>query len=775
MKKKLFRLLLILATILNTQPNEQQPAVDESSSVAIAPVKPEAVTTEEPQIIANPAEPTRQEEAIVLRPELKIIKKEKKALYAPTGVEINFENVALTSFIQYISDLFDATFLLEESSGPTTPMQGGFNQPQQPQAKKLADIKINFKGHHPLLEKEIWALLDLFLDNAGYARIAQKNVGKGIFRIVAIPVSNKSPLPIYIGTRIEELPETGRIRYIYFVKNTSIDQIKALLDKIKSQNALLETVPDMRAVIVTDNAVNIKTMFEIIKEIDTGEKPEILSILKLQNTEAGDVKTLYDNLRQKDNPFGRGTDKKFGNSYFPSDAKLIAEPRTNSLILLGTKDSIRRIEDFVVNNIDTKLKKLPSPIHVYQLNYAPADKVKDILNAVTLYGQSTLPTATEYGGVRGGEKFFSKMYVEAEMQGNRLLIRSSEEDFQLLKPTIAALDKMQPQVVVEVLIVNLTLNKTKAINSAFRNKNKGEVNFQTSGFFGTGIQVNGNGVNNDFSGGLVTNLINLATAAVSGTTVFSLGKESVWALIGVLDQTTNVNIISNPFLTTTNKYNAHVKLGETRRIATGTVVGGSTTNTQEFDNEEANIEVDITPQISDYGVINLDITVTVEDFTSTDFSNGNKSSKIIKTNANVANGEILALGGLIQNRENNSESGLPILRRIPIIKYLFSNKNKTKTNDNLIIFMTPKIIVPMQNSVGVYTQKKAQFVRDALCEIEMQESPRDPIYQWWFKDRYDRPIDVVNDAITPPGELITPNSKPKYSLTNIKGEQKVNP
>lgn len=671
------------------------------------------------------------------------------AQQAHASVEVNFENTSLASFLEYMKELYDVTFILEETqqAQPQSSIGGGFQQQptSQVQLKKINDIKINYASATALSEKQLWALLDLFLENSGYTRVAQKNIGKKIYRIMPTTGANKSVLPAYFGVHADELPDDGRIRYVYFVKNSSIAQLKNVLDQIKSSQAQVITFDDLRAIIMTDNAYAIKAVFKIIQELDTSSTPEVLSILKLQNAEANDVVTLYNSLKQKDDPFKRAFEaKKFSSTYFPQDAKMIAEPRTNSLIILGSKEAVRRIENFVTQYLDTKLQKLPSPIHIYQLNFAPADQVATILNNVTAFGQDT--GVTEYGGVRGGEKYFSKMFVQADIKGNRLLIRSSKEDFELIKPTIAQLDQMQPQVAIEVLIVNLRLNKTKAINSALRNKVAGNVNFQTSGFFGQGIQVDS--TNN--VGSLVTNLINLATSAVSGTTLISLGKESVWALIGILDQTTELNIVSNPFLVATNKYPASVKLGEQRRVVSGQVVGGSSPSQNTFTSMDAAITVSITPQISSYGIVNLSIQVQIEEFTDlNDPSNGNKSSKNVTTSADIADGEILALGGLIQNKENNNNSRNPILGRIPLIKYLFSNNNKTRTNDNLLIFVAPRIISPLQQNVNGYTQKKAQFVRDFICDMESQNTQTDPIYKYWFKDKTDKSIDILNDMVDP--------------------------
>lgn len=670
--------------------------------------------------------------------------KEKKLRQAKKkeSIELNFENASLQKFLDYVMDIFDVTFIFDDGVPSAAPAQPTFGVPTPP-AKPLTDIKINFRSHRPMTESQIWSLVDLFLETANYSRVAQPNVSPKIYRIIPVTLANKAVLPTYIGTPVDGLPDHGRIRYIYFAINSPIDQLRSLVSQLKSTNAQLEMFSDVRALILTDNAYNIKSLIKIIQELDTGAIPEVLSIVKLQNSDASDFVKFYDALRGKEDQFRRAEIRRTSSFYFPPEVKIIPEPRTNSLIMLGSKDVVRRIEDFIVTHYDTKLRKLPSPIHVYELNYAPASQLADILNAVTAFGQET--DAGKFGGMRSGEKYFNKMFVQADTQGNRLLIRGSEEDFKLIRPTIQELDQRQPQVVIEVLITSLRLDKNKAIQSQLRNPFNEKINFQTSGFFGNGVQVD----TTNASGGLITNLINLATSAVVGTTVFTLGKESVWAILGVLQKTTELNIVSNPFLVATNKYQASVSLGETRRVISGEVVGGADASQNQISSLSALLEVKITPQINRHGIINLDIDVKIEEFTRADPSNGDKSIKSVHTNSNVADGEVLALGGLIKNTRRKTETGFSLLSKIPIVGYLFKNRSDEIVNDNLLIFMTPRVISPHPDRIHPYTQNKAHYVRTVFTEIENSESKKDPIYQWWFKDPVNDPKDQLNTMVKP--------------------------
>ena len=97
---------------------------------------------------------------------------------------------------------------------------------------------------------------------------------------------------------------------------------------------------------------------------------------------------------------------------------MFAEPRTNSLILLGPQDAIKRIEDFITQSVDVDLSQPYSPLHVLPFRYADAKTVADIMNKVTKFGATT--EAGKSGGVRGGDKYIKPITFTPEPETNRI-------------------------------------------------------------------------------------------------------------------------------------------------------------------------------------------------------------------------------------------------------------------------------------------------------------------------------------------------------------------
>ncbi len=672
----------------------------------------------------------------------------------PATINLNFENASLDLFLSEVENIFQVSFIYD--SQIKNEMNNNKDQ------KEAGDTKITFRTNQPLTVPQAWAIVDAFLDVAGLARVKISEDNQ-VFRITKNEIARKQAIPNFIGIDPKKLPDGGLIRYVYFLKNSKADQMLATIESLKSKSASIVIYQELNALIFTDQAYNIKTLMQIVQELDSACTPTALSILKLKEADAVEVAQLYEDLKNKGasqsaSYSGLGSNK--STQHFLQESNVFAEPRTNTLIIIGPPEANARIEAFITQHIDTKLAKRRSNIHKIELNHIPAEQIAKMFNDLAKFGNNS--DAAKFGGVRGGEKYFNRMYFEAEKQGNSLIVRGEEEDFLLVKKIVNDLDKAQPQVALDVLIITLDATNTKGVTSQIDNKKNNPVNFQTSGFGGTG-NSDGSGILLSPTNSLAANLISLATSASMGTTVLSLGKNSVWALLGILSQDTKTNVLSNPFLVTTNKYPAYTSLGEERRVVTEQIQGSTAGLTNGISSLSADLEVKITPRINAMGHINLLIDVIIESFTNPDPSNGNKSVKKTHTNAVIADGEVLAIGGLSRNTNKNSESGVPILSKIPVFGNFFKNKTQKMVKENLIIFITPKIIYPGSN-LNAFTQNKADFANSILNRSDYQEGPRDPVARWLFKDGGSEEHQILNNFVERNNKA---TAKPKRSNQSI--------
>ena len=668
-------------------------------------------------------------------------------------IELQFEDADLQTFVQQVADIFQVTFISDDAIDPLP--KGSAEAP----VRALKGNKISFKTTNPITKKEAWSTFTTFLNISGFTLIQQPD--PTIYRIQTIKSAQRAPISTFIGINFKLLPENDDIiRYLYFIENASIEALRNIVPSLKSSTAPeIIWLAEQKAFIITDSSYNIRSLMAIVKELDKVTMPQAMSILKLRQADAEDVKKLYDELTQQGDdrapfrPFGAR--KPPTAIFFPENAKIITEPRTNSLILLGPKDAIEKIEEFIVKHVDVELDQPYSPLYTYQLQYADAKTIAEIMNTTTRFGQET--EAGKAGGVRGKDKYLKAMSFTAEPSTNKLVIKAEYNDYLMAKTVIEELDKPQPQVALDVLILSVELRDDKELGTQIRSKTPGgldgilgrNVKFQTSGLqaggLPQGIQTNTSGSGVDR---LLGNLINLVTQAGPGNTILTLGQDlfGVWGIFQALRTITNVQVISNPFLFASNKTPARVSLGQTRRVVGSTIIGTQDTDT--FGDQKAALTVDIIPQINSDGMIVLRVRVDITQFTSaatdpTSLSNADTTKKLVETQAIVADREVLALGGLIRNNTAESLSKTPVLGDVPLLGWLFKNKSKNVVKDSLLILISSKIIPPHDIAeINKFTKDRLDIYRSTLGDLAHADSQKDPIHKLFFSSEADRDRDV---------------------------------
>jgi general secretion pathway protein D len=669
-------------------------------------------------------------------------------------VEFHFEDADLQNLLNQIASLYKVIFITDDMISPP------------PADKKLIQgNKISFKTNKPLTRKAAWSLFLSFLDIAGFT--LTKESKPNIFRIVPLPNNTpiKSPIPSYIGTNPKLLPNNDQmIHYVYFVHNTSIETIFPIVDSLRSTVSSLKQLTELQAFLLTDKAYNIMSLMEIVTELDKVTMPQSMSVLKLKRADAKDVKDLYEELTGKKDTGAASrlfpARKQSTAVFFPENLRIIAYPRTNALILLGSEDAIKKIEDFVINHVDVNVTAPYPPIRVHNLRFADATSIASIMNGMTDFGKGT--PAGDSGGVRGEDKYIKRMTFTAEPESNRLVIQGDEEDYLMAKEILDKLDERQPQVAIEVLLLSVSVGDNKQLGTQLRSKDNGTpdsgtsgllgntVKFQTSGLYGTtGIQTVPESAVTSGANRLLANLINLAVGAPTGNTLVSLGTDAygVWGLLQALQTVTNTQIVATPFLVATNKTPAKVTIGQTRRVTVATVVATATESSQ--DDKDANLVVSITPQINSDGMIVLDLDIRIDQFAdATNFTSATVNTKRLITKTIVSNGEVLALGGLIQNNMNLNMSQTPILGKIPILGWLFKNRQDTETKNNLLILICPRILPPdSDKEANKFTNDRVIGYHATLADMMVPTSGKDPISKFFFDPKKNSTETIMEDYL----------------------------
>lgn len=673
------------------------------------------------------------------------IKKAKESPKEKANVYLNFENSSLASILNYLA---------EEKKFNILPN------------KELENVKVSLSTRNPLTLERAWTVFLTLLEMNNFSIV---KVGD-LHRVVTSKENGQHPLPTYTsksGTNPEDLPDSDLvIRYVYFFNNMKPDVAKDILGSMLEGDQSVQISQDLQACIIKEKCFNIKAAMQIIKELDTGGLRESIKIYQLKETNVDIVHKVFEEIlgadKDKTIRFALPEMKK-DSSYFSSDTKIIPYPAKNSLILLGTEKNLNKIVEFIKNYLDVEIGSAQSRIHIKEIRYAKAESLKPILeNSI----KPPSGQATDKSILVGKYKFFDDVIISAEEAagdnsrggGNRLIIAANNEDWKRLEAFIDKLDKPQPQVAFEVIVIDVEETQNKELGAQIQNKEG-----KTLGMGMQAAQFNnlaaGQNLSQDKPGGANSNAsdttatppkdvpplkyMDIVNNTGAGSPSFlTLGRtndlnpaeSNIWAIIRSRFATNNTHIVSQPYLIVNNSQACNINVSESRQIngPLQTSKGEPNKTTKTYAN--AGTQVSLTPQINYDGVVNLDIDIKIDEFQPNKDADPTTITRNIKTKTSMLTGEVLVLGGLKKTNVTEDTWKTPILGDIPFVGTLFKSTTKSKVASSLYVFIRPSIIKPrFEGAPDEYTQLKLDYAKYQLLGTDKIMKSNDPIQRWFFK------------------------------------------
>ncbi len=716
-----------------------------------------------------------------------------------------------------------------------------------PQGQDVLTTKITYQFPDKISVTQAHEKLLSILKLAGYLFIPQ---GEFYYIIKNDKDLNKQTLPLYINTPPSDLPDIDQmIRYVYYFANIQVpaaassggfgggasgNALQTFLTDTLSKTFTYMVDPNINGIIMTDYSRNIRSIMEIVKEIDSHGFTDSIEILPLTHTDATTITSLLMTQLINSAASSGGQGGGFGgggfggggfgqpvasqatpsaSSYFTPTTKVVAETRSNSLIIMGKKDAIARIKDFVIKYIDVSLDSGNSILHIYPLQYLNAQTFAPILTQIVNSQSGGSSIGGGFGGSTGqssgttnpsaGKQYFKGVIIQAEIVtpittatntsggtssgtapqaaqqgGNRLIIAALREDWARLKRLISDLDRPQPQVAIEMLIVDFTLTGNQFLGSQVRNKQ----GMLPQGVFAQNSTLGAlqfNNPTNPAFDGLMSNLLqapdadgnNLAGGAPQGTFVLSL-QDNVntgiaWVMEALLSYT-NVTILSHPFTVTLNNQPTSFTDNQTLLLpGSATVKKGATY--VPINPVTAALQLNITPMINGENYINLGLNINISEFTT----GTSQINRIIQTNANVKDGQVLILGGLTKTTTAMSHLSTPGLENIPIIGWLFKKKTKGVIKSNLAVFICPRIIQSTNGYCDPFTAEKFSIATDSVSLDKNFTALRDPITRWFFGSSHEITNEQkVSDYVNRKQFVTEQNYKKSKALAQATGTSK---
>jgi general secretion pathway protein D len=464
------------------------------------------------------------------------------------------------------------------------------------------------------------------------------------------------------------------------VQNVGAAQLVPILRPLIPQYGHLAAHPGSNMLIVSDRASNVDRMLRIIRRIDQSNDDEI-EIVRLEHASAAEIVRVLNALIQTPRTDGA-----------PVTISLISDARTNSVLVGGDKTERLRMRALIAH-LDTPLED-GGDTQVRYLQYADADELSSKLQQ----------HFAQQAGTAGTPSLNSTQNVSvwADTQTNALIVNAPPKMMRSLMSIVDKLDIKRAQVLVEAIIVEVIADKTSELgvtwgmNDGNSNNPVALTNFPASGpgvvQLGGALGTGENGVTNP------TSLI--GEGGTVGVGRLSNNGTSFAAILNALQGDADTNIISTPTLVTTDNEEATLNVGQEVPFVTGSFSNtggtvGAVNPFQTIQREQVGVKLSITPQINEGGdSLLLKISQEISNIASSAAGAVDliTNERIIETTVIVDDGEILVLGGLLEDTLRESEQRVPILGSIPILGALFRTQKSDIVKTNLMVFIRPKIL-----------------------------------------------------------------------------------
>ncbi len=575
-----------------------------------------------------------------------------------SSVNFTFSQVDIRTFVKIVGEITGKRFIVDESvKGQITVVA-----PKVPVA-------------------EAYPLFIRILESVGCAVVEEGNLN----RIVVMPSRTIVSAPV-IGEK-GVIEGNGVITRVIRLKNTNVADLRKILDTLtgREKGASVAILESSNHIILTDTVNNVRRFEQIMAEIDKAGVGTTSEVVFLKNADAAEFVRQYNQAIGPRPVVRDGVSAPRGN-----ELVMVSTPQSNSLILIGPASEIAEVKKLLAL-VDVETTTGHGNLHAVFLQYISADEAAKSLNALLERSLGKDPP-------KAGER--RRLSVEASTANNALLVDASPMDFELLKSLITELDQIQEQVLIEVVIAEVSADDSYDVGvelTALNSPSKvGDSVIQGS----TRLSDNSSSINDVIQNGVFPKGIMMGVAR--GTRLDSSGNvvSSYPGLINInaLQANGKVKILSSVPLVAQNNKEASVSVVNNIPILKSTIQGGSGTSRdviQNIDRMDVGIKLKLTPRINPSNEVCMVLNPSIEAIIDSGPSGTQFAPTIAKrevsTTVTVPDGRTIVISGLIREDRSNVVRKIPILGSIPVVGFLFRRTVETKNRTNLIIFVTPHV------------------------------------------------------------------------------------
>ncbi|MCH8119839.1 MAG: type II secretion system secretin GspD [Planctomycetes bacterium] len=591
-------------------------------------------------------------------------------------IYVNFDQVDIRVMLKTIGDITGINFIVDDSIRGTVTL--------------MSPTKIRLG--------EIYDVLESILDVKGYAAVP---AGSGnLVKIIPRAEAIKRNLQVRIGSNPSEIPKNDSlVTQIIRLKYADVTEMSQIIRPLLATGLHMATYPRTNSIIVTDTSSNIHHIAKIIDNLDVPGSQEQVTIIGLTYASAEVLSEQITRIMDKSKVVSSQPGRSRTVPKIETGIKILPDIRTNSLIVVANAQDTDTIER-LAKQLDTQRPRGTNNVHVVYLKNAQATDTAQSLTGA-------LANMRIAGAIEGAQN----VQVTADEGTNALIITASAQDFEVIAEIIEKLDIVREQVLVEMLIIEVSEDSLKEIGidwATFDQAVDGSVRF----FGETGFGIRSGFVNRNLEG--------LAVGAWRG----SGENVRIGAILHALEKVSGVNILSTPHIITSNHQKAKIIVGENIPYIVESRITEIDLDTpsviDRFEYKDVGISLEITPHISQGGLVRLEIdsefTKLIEGVTGTSVNTPTTAKRQAQTVVSIKSGSTIVIGGLMRDDKTTIEKKIPLLGDLPLIGGLFRFQRDRLQKTNLLIFITPHIL-SNQEDLEQITEKKKNEMKSALKEL----------------------------------------------------------
>lgn len=565
---------------------------------------------------------------------------------------INMKDADIRDFIEQVSSISGQTFVID------------------PRVKG----QVTVMSQAPLGLSEVYQLFLSVMSTHGFSVIAEDDQARIVPNAEARADGSAAGTANTLETRVLQ------------VQQNAVAELIPLIRPLVPQYGHLAAVASANALIISDRPANIARIEQLVRQLDQANQQDY-TVYDMRHAWVMDAAEVLNNTLNRGQAKGTA-----------SATQVVADSRTNRLILLGPAEARAKMLA-LAKSIDTPSSR-SSNTRVIRLRHNDAKTLAETLGEISETLKST------EGSTEGGSGKPKQMLIRADESLNALVILADPETVSMLEDIVRQLDVPRAQVLVEAAIVEISGDIRDALGVQWAAKGSdgiGGVNFNN-----TGLSIG------TFLGALQDQKI--PTPLPNGA-IIGIGNSDFGALITALSSNSKSNLLSTPTLLTLDNQKAEILVGQNVPFQTGsytTSTDGASNPFTTIERQDIGVTLKVTPHINEGATLRLEIeqeisslvpspaNVTVSDVIT------NKRS--IKSTILANDGQVIVLGGLIQDDVTHTDSKVPILGDIPLLGRLFRSTEDTHVKRNLMVFLRPAVVRDA-NGLANLSSKKYSDIR----------------------------------------------------------------